>query len=235
MVPRCTTGSFAGSARVRAAPIMTSVRVKICGITRPADAVSAEAAGADAIGLLFAPESPRFVTLEVAREVCEAVGPLLVRVGVFRDAPLEQVLDLAAELRLGAVQLHGSEDAEYVRRVRSQVPVIRAVSFTPGIAAADLRRSDAEAVLLDGLRPGSGSAFDWTAAAHLRGEPRLILAGGLHPGNVAAGVRALEPYGVDVSTGVESSPGIKDVKLIASFVAAARGVPAPAARRSGAG
>jgi phosphoribosylanthranilate isomerase len=214
---------------------MASVRVKICGITRPADAVSAEAAGADAIGLLFAPESPRFVSRDAARDVCEAVGPMLVRVGVFRDAPLEQVLDLAAELRLGAVQLHGSENAEYVRRVRSQVPVIRAVSFTPGIAAADLHSAEAEAVLLDGLRPGSGSAFDWAAAAHLRSQPRLILAGGLHAGNVAAGVRALEPYGVDVSTGVESSPGIKDGRLIASFIAAARSVPAPAVGGSGPG
>jgi phosphoribosylanthranilate isomerase len=201
---------------------MRTVRVKICGITRPADAAAAESAGADAIGLMFVPESPRFVGMDRAREVAASVGPLMATVGVFRDAPLERVLDAVEELRLAAVQLHGSEDASYLGRVRERVPVIRALSFRPGLSSSDLAELPADAILLDGLRPGSGQAFDWQAARELRGLPRLILAGGLDPGNVAAGVRALEPYGVDVSTGVEKSPGIKEARLVAEFVRAAR-------------
>jgi phosphoribosylanthranilate isomerase len=201
---------------------MGTVRVKICGITRPADAVAAERAGADAIGLMFVPESPRYIDMVRARELVLAVGPLLSTVGVFRDAPLEQVLDTAAELRLAAVQLHGGEDDGYLAAVRRRVPVIRALSFDPSLSRSRLASLAADAVLLDGLRPGSGQAFDWEAARHLRGSSRLILAGGLNPGNVAAGVRAFGPYGVDVSSGVEENPGVKDTRLVGEFVRAAR-------------
>jgi phosphoribosylanthranilate isomerase len=201
---------------------MGTVRVKICGITRPADAVAAERAGADAIGLMFVPESPRYIDMVRARELVLAVGPLLATVGVFRDAPLEQVLDTAAELRLAAVQLHGGEDDGYLATVRKRVPVIRALSFDPSLSRSRLASLAADAVLLDGLRPGSGQVFDWEAARHLRGSRRLILAGGLDPGNVAAGVRAFGPYGVDVSSGVEESPGVKDAWLVGEFVRAAR-------------
>jgi phosphoribosylanthranilate isomerase len=201
---------------------MGTVRVKICGITRPADAVAAERAGADAIGLMFVPESPRYIDMVRARELVLAVGPLLATVGVFRDAPLEQVLDTAAELRLAAVQLHGGEDDGYLATVRKRVPVIRALSFDPSLSRSRLASLAADAVLLDGLRPGSGQVFDWEAARHLRGSQRLILAGGLDPGNVAAGVRAFGPYGVDVSSGVEESPGVKDAWLVGEFVRAAR-------------
>lgn len=200
---------------------MRSVRVKICGITRPADAVAAEAAGADAIGLMFVAESPRVIGTALAREISDALGPLLTRVGVFRDAPIEQVLESAAELRLGAVQLHGSEPVEYVERVSLDVPVIRAVSFR-GQTRAQLESEPGDALLVDGLRPGSGKAFDWAAAAGMSGMPRLILAGGLTPDNVGEGVRMLRPYGVDVSSGVEQEPGVKDQRLMAAFVARAR-------------
>lgn len=200
---------------------MRDVRVKICGITRPVDAAAAEAAGADAIGLMFVAESPRVIGMALAREISQAVGPLVTRVGVFRDAPVEQVLETAADLRLGAVQLHGSETPEYVERVRQRVPVIRALSFR-GQTRAKLESESADALLLDGLRPGSGKTFDWEAAGHLCGLPRLILAGGLDVENVATGVRRLRPYGVDVSSGVEQSPGIKDHLLMTDFVSHAR-------------
>jgi phosphoribosylanthranilate isomerase len=209
---------------------MQAVRVKICGITRPADALAAERAGADAIGLMFVRESPRFIDMGRARELALAVGPLLTTVGIFRDAPLEQVLETAAELRLGAVQLQGGEDDGYLESVRRRVPVIRALSFDPSLSRSRLDSCAADAVMLDGLRPGSGQAFDWQAARHLRGSWRLILAGGLNPGNVAAGVRALEPYGVDVSSGVEESPGVKDARLVGEFVRAARSAWAEPAR-----
>lgn len=146
----------------------------------------------------------------------------MVRVGVFRNAPLEQVLEFTSSLRLGAVQLHGDEDEEYLAQVRRLAPVIRARSVSAESSRTLLEQAGADAVLLDGVRPGSGKTFDWRAAAHLRGSQRLILAGGLDSRNVAAGIRALKPYGVDVSSGVESSPGKKDRRLIEAFIAAAR-------------
>lgn len=201
---------------------MPTVRVKICGVTRPEDAVAAEEAGADSIGLMFVPESRRFIDLERAHEIRRAVGPLIVTVGVFRDAPLRQVVDTASRLQLGAVQLHGQEDSRYIETVRQSVPVIRALSFGSHLDRKQLEAEPADALLLDGLRPGSGEAFEWAQALEFRALPRLILAGGLRPENVAEGVRSLKPYGVDVSSGVEASPGIKDHGRIIAFVNAAR-------------
>jgi len=198
------------------------MRVKICGITRPEDPVAAEEAGADAIGLIFAERSARRLTLEQAARISSALGPLMVRVGVFVDAPLTQVQQAVRALGLGAVQLHGHEDAAYAVALRGSVRVIRAVGFTPGLSLEALRRYPADAWLLDGLSPGSGEAFDWERAAFLRGFPRLILAGGLTPENVAAGIRALEPYAVDVASGVEAAPGVKDAGRIRDFLRAAR-------------
>lgn len=197
------------------------MRVKICGITRPEDAELAEGAGADAIGLIFAPNSKRLITLERAAAIAERVGPLITLVGVFVDAPLEQVLAAVHQLRLGAVQLHGSEDSVYAAAVRKETRVIRAVSFRPGLLEG-LAHFPADALLVDGLRPGSGETFDWSQASSLTGAPHLILAGGLAPENVAAGVRALRPYAVDVASGVEASPGIKDPEKVAAFVRNAR-------------
>ena len=198
------------------------MRVKICGITRPEDAEVAESAGADAIGLVFAPNSKRLITLERAAAIAERVGPLITRVGVFVDAPLEQVLAAVHHLRLGAVQLHGSEDSVYAAAVRKKTRVIRAVSFRPGLPLGGLAHFPADALLVDGLRPGSGETFDWSQASSLTGAPHLILAGGLAPENVAAGIRALRPYAVDVASGVEASPGIKDPEKVAAFVRNAR-------------
>ncbi|MDE0527977.1 MAG: phosphoribosylanthranilate isomerase [Truepera sp.] len=198
------------------------MRIKICGITRPEDAEVAESAGADAIGLIFAPNSKRLITLERAAAIAERVGPLITRVGVFVDAPLEQVLAAVHHLRLGAVQLHGSEDSVYAAAVRKEARVIRAVSFRPGLPLEGLAHFPADALLVDGLRPGSGETFDWSQASSLTGAPHLILAGGLAPENVAAGIRALRPYAVDVASGVEASPGIKDPEKVAAFVRNAR-------------
>ena len=198
------------------------MRVKICGITRPEDAELAERAGADAIGLIFAPNSKRLITLERAAAIAERVGPLITRVGVFVDAPLEQVLAAVHHLRLGAVQLHGSEDSVYAAAIRKETRVIRAVLFRPDLALEGLAQFPADALLVDGLRPGSGETFDWSQASSLTGRPHLILAGGLAPENVAAGIRALRPYAVDVASGVEASPGIKDPEKVAAFVRNAR-------------
>ena len=198
------------------------VRVKICGITRPEDALTAEAAGADAVGLIFAPHSKRRVTPQQARTICSRLGPFITTVGVFVNAPLEEVLEIATKLRLGAVQLHGDESPDYAEALRRHVRVIEAVSFTPELAPETLSTFPADAILLDGLVPGSGAAFAWDAAAKLKGWPRLILAGGLTPQNVEAGVRALSPYAVDVASGVESTVGIKDAEKIQDFVRRAK-------------
>lgn len=184
--------------------------------------MAAGMAGAGAIGLMFVAESRRRVSLAQAREIKAAAGPLLTTVGVFRDAPLEEVLAVATELRLAAVQLHGREDDSYVKSVRKAVPVIRAHSFKVGLSRERLEVDPCDAILIDGMHPGSGNVFEWSQARHISGLPRLIVAGGLHPGNVADAIRELRPYGVDVSSGVEESAGIKDHRLIREFVAAAR-------------
>lgn len=198
------------------------VRVKICGITRPGDAVAAEAAGADAIGLVFAPSSKRRVTIEQAARVSAALGPFITRVGVFVDATASFVLQAAKEARLDAVQLHGHEPTAYAAGLREHIRVVRAVSFDPAKTPEAYDDYPADALLLDGAVPGSGVPFAWSDAATWRAHPRLVLAGGLTPENVATAVTALRPYAVDVASGVESSPGVKSAQLMSAFMLAVR-------------
>ncbi len=198
------------------------MRIKICGITRVEDALAAEAASADAIGLIFAERSKRRVTLEQAAEISGALGPFMNRVGVFVNAPLKEVFSTAQTLKLSAVQLHGQESAEYAAELRPYIQVIRAVSFHAGLDVERLQEFPADAFLIDGLKPGSGERFDWSQAKSLRGLPRFILAGGLTPENVAAAARTLNPYAVDVASGVEVQPGIKEKGKIQDFVRGAR-------------
>lgn len=217
------TRETAGAEGVGTAPHPGRVRVKICGVTRPEDAAACEAAGADAIGLIFAPRSRRRLGATRAAEVAAAAGPFLTRVGVFQDAGEDEILAAVEAARLDAVQLHGSEPDALAERLRRRVRVVRALRFEPGLTPEALAGRPHDAVLLDGLRPGSGEAFDWDAAAAWRGHPRLVLAGGLRPDTVAEAVRALRPYAVDVASGVESGPGMKDREAVAAFVRAARG------------
>lgn len=198
------------------------MRVKICGITSAADARLAEESGADAIGLIMAEGSKRQLDVSAAAAIAGSVGPLLSVIGVFRDQPFQFVIETAARLRLAAVQLHGSEDREFVRAVREKVRVIRAVAYRPGLSASELASWPADAVLLDAVSPGAGVPFDWQAAAELAGWPGLILAGGLNPANVAEAVAVLRPAAVDVASGVEATAGLKSPELVRSFVSAAR-------------
>lgn len=199
------------------------MRVKICGITRPEDAVAAERAGADAVGVIFAPNSKRRVDAATAGAIVAAVGPLVTTVGVFVDAPLDQVLGIARRLRLGAVQLHGDEPAAYAAALRGEVKVVRALPFERGVTPDSLADYPADAFLLDARTPGSGQRFDWSEARAWRDHPRLILAGGLTPQTVEDGVDVLRPYAVDVASGVESAVGEKDPERIRAFMEAARG------------
>ncbi len=205
---------------------MSRTRIKICGLTRPEDAAAAVAAGADAVGVVLAP-SKRQVTLDQAAEVFAAVPPFVARVGVFVDAHADDVWEAVSRLELTAVQFHGDEAPETCEM--APVRVIKALRVGPGFgaASADAYRGVVSALLLDtlvaGEAGGTGVAFDWYAVAgRLPGWAPVVLAGGLGPENVAEAVRALRPYAVDVSSGVESAPGVKDHRLIEEFVAAVR-------------
>ena len=198
------------------------MRVKVCGVTRAEDAEAAQAAGADAVGVILWARSARRVDLDAAARALAPLGPFVQRVGVVVDAPAAFVHEAIARLRLGAVQFHGHETAADIAPFRARVAVIRALSYTPGLDLERLRRIPADALLIDGLRPGSGEAFDWQGATRLRELDGWVLAGGLTPANVAAAVQALEPAAVDVASGVESEPGLKDHEALRRFVAAAK-------------
>lgn len=199
-------------------------RVKVCGLTSPADAAAAARTGADAVGVVLA-DSPRRVTLDEARDVLEAVPPFVARVGVFVDPTLAEVAVAVEALGLTAVQLHGGESPDFCRRIA--VPVVKAFRVGDGFRPADAEpyRGCAAAILLDTYVPwaagGSGRAFAWDDDLLPEGIP-VIVAGGLTPANVAECIRTLRPYAVDVSSGVEERIRVKDPALVEAFLAAVR-------------
>jgi len=206
------------------------VLVKVCGITVVEDGVLAARAGADAIGLVFWERSPRAVGLEQARRIADALPPFVTRVGVFVDATPEALARTADAVGLDVVQLHGEETLDSCRTAPRRV--MKAVGVGPGFEPeAAMRYRDAVAgVLLDarhegGMPGGTGRSFDWSLARGLRRSlPFLGLAGGLTPERVADAIREVEPDLVDVSSGVESSPGRKDPEKLRAFIEAVRSV-----------
>jgi phosphoribosylanthranilate isomerase len=184
----------------------------------------AERAGADAIGLNFAESSKRKITLEQAQTISQSLGVFISKVGIFVNQPLEWVQEIAHTLRLDTIQLHGQEDEWYAEALTKHFKIIKAVSFQPGLTPKQFMDYPADALLLDGLKPGSGEAFDWSVAKAWKAHPKLILAGGLNPENVRLGIAAMEPYAVDTASGVESSIGIKDFQKVQDFVRAAKGL-----------
>jgi phosphoribosylanthranilate isomerase len=197
------------------------VFVKICGTTSEEDALLAVALGADALGFIFAP-SPRQVAPRLVAEIVRRLPPEVLTVGVFRDEMPERVVEIVNTTGLRAAQLHGHETAEQARWVRERVPsVIKAFGAgEPAIARAD--EFGADAVLVDAASPGSGKVFDWRLADDVPSGLRLILAGGLHAGNVAEAIATARPWGVDAVSGVEASPGHKDPRRLRAFIAAAK-------------
>ena len=195
--------------------------VKICGITSEEDGLLAVGMGADAVGFLFAP-SPRRVSPSQARDIAGRLPPEILTVGVFRNEHPRTVVRIAGEARLGAVQLHGHESPTETRAVREEVGrVIKA--FRAGSDELERAREyGADIVLVDADQPGSGKVFDWALAERAAGSLPVMVAGGLSPQNVAAAIARTRPWGVDVSTGVESAPGRKDPRLVREFVAVAR-------------
>lgn len=195
--------------------------VKICGITNEEDALFAVAMGADAVGFVFAP-SPRQVAAQVVYDITRRLPPEVLTVAVFRDELPDRMIQVAHAAGVKAIQLHGRETPEQTAKVASHFRwVIKAFAAgSPQVARADQYGTDM--VLLDAPTPGSGKLFDWSMAAEVPTDLKLILAGGLTPDNVGAAVIAVEPWGVDVSSGVESAPGKKDATLVRKFVANAR-------------
>ena len=196
-------------------------RVKICGITCPEDGLLAADFGADAIGLVFVAASPRAVSPARAAEVVAALPPFITRVGLFVDAAAAEVEAVLGRVAVDLLQFHGDESAAYCRQFGR--PYLKAVSMRPGrdVAAYMTEYPDAAGFLLDAYHPavagGSGEGFDWERVPAQR--PRaIVLAGGLHAGNVADAVRRVRPFGVDVSSGVEASKGIKDATKMAEFI-----------------
>lgn len=200
--------------------------VKICGITSEDDALLAVALGATAVGFNFAPSSPRRIAPQVAADIAKRLPPEIVTVGVFRDEAPKRVVDIMHGAGLHAVQLHGHETAETARWIGQRVPRVIAA-----FAAGDARVRTAAgfgafAILLDAPNPGSGQVFDWSLAAEAPPGQRVIIAGGLDAGNVAAAIEQTKPWGVDVASGVERSPGHKDPVRLREFMAAVQEVAA---------
>ncbi len=198
--------------------------VKICGITREEDALAACEAGADAIGLNFVTGTPRAIDLDTARKIASAVAGRTLRVGVFRDAPLAHVLEVAERVELDCVQLHGDEDPEYASQLA--LPVIKVLPAGPGLVERAARYPKIDLLIDSPTGGGSGAGWDFAQARALVAVGRRVwIAGGLSPANVSEAVRGARPHGVDASSSLESAPRLKDARLVAEFIEAARGAP----------
>lgn len=195
--------------------------VKVCGITSEEDALLAVAMGADAVGFVFAP-SPRQIAPQRVGDIVKRLPVEVLTVGVFRNDPRTRVAEIVHQTGLRAAQLHGHESPGDTLWVHQRVPfVIKAFATgDPALDAAD--DYGADAILIDSAAPGSGEVFDWSLAEGAPSNRRIVLAGGLTPENVADAVRRVRPWGVDVASGVEASPGLKDPRKVRAFVAAAR-------------
>jgi phosphoribosylanthranilate isomerase len=195
--------------------------VKICGITRQQDAEAAVTLGAAAIGFIFWPNSPRFVDPYRARTIARLLPPFIATVGVFVNQSRDYINGVASLVPLSVVQLHGDEMPSFAAKLSR--PVLKAVTRretvagwpTPAMLLVDVHDSE--------KRGGTGQTADWAMAAELARERRIVLAGGLNPENVAGAVAAVQPWGIDVSSGVERAPGIKDERKIAALFTAIHG------------
>lgn len=205
---------------------MSAVRSKICGITRIEDALAAAHAGADAIGLVFYAKSPRAVNVQQARAIIAALPPFVTTTGLFVNASRCELGEILDAVPLDLLQFHGDETPAECEGYHS--PYIKALRVRPGddLQAACRAYRNASGILLDtfvaGVPGGTGEAFDWSLVPEHLDKP-IVLAGGLHAGNVAQAITQVKPWAVDVSGGVESSKGIKDHGKIDAFIKAVRG------------
>lgn len=203
---------------------MPRTRIKICGITRNCDLLAAVTAGADALGFVFYPPSPRYLECEAAVTLVRQTPPFVTRVGLFVNAEMEHVRRVLSEVPLDLLQFHGEEPAEYCAQFGK--PYLKAARVRPGLNLLEFAKAypSAQGLLLDAWVEGYGGAgqsFDWSLIPDALPLP-MVLSGGLHAGNVGEAVSKLRPWAVDVSSGVEQAKGIKDADKIAAFVAAVR-------------
>jgi phosphoribosylanthranilate isomerase len=197
--------------------------VKICGITRVSDALHAVEQGATAIGFVLWSRSPRAITAECVARISAELPSHVMRVGVFVNESVESIRSIAERAHLTAIQLHGDEPPAYAEAL--DWPVFRAVSVTDLNAASEAWPPEIP-LLVDNIDPvrrgGTGAVIDWSQAAAVAQRRRVVLAGGLTADNVASAIRAVRPFGVDVSSGVEAAPGVKDLSKVTQFIENAR-------------
>ena len=196
-------------------------RIKICGITRVEDALATARNGADALGLVFYKESPRYVNVQQAAQLAGALPPFVTVVGLFVNPSEEEVRNALHEVPLDVLQFHGEEEPEFCAQFGR--PYLKAVRVKPGVNLVQCaaRYKGAQGLLLDacieGMHGGTGASFDWTLIPRNLPLP-VVLSGGLHAGNVAQAISQVRPYAVDVSSGVEAGKGIKDAAKVAVFI-----------------
>lgn len=205
-------------------PAAVRTRVKICGLTRTGDARAAAQAGADAIGLVFYPPSPRYLSVERAVEIRDALPPFVQTVALFVNADGAQIAQVIGRVHPAMLQFHGDETPQFCAQFG--LPYVKACRVRPGVDALAYLKpfAGAAAWLVDSFVPeygGVGESFDWSLIPSQRERP-LIVSGGLDRANVGRAIRAVRPWGVDVSSGVESAKGIKDAAKMAAFVAEVR-------------
>jgi phosphoribosylanthranilate isomerase len=200
------------------------IRIKICGITREEDAWAAVEFGADALGFIFYPESPRAITPRKAAEIIRKLPPLVTRFGVFVDEPPDKVQRIYRQVGLDAVQLHGAEQPEKMDQYPGKV--VKAIRVRDKSSLVEMTRYKVGAFLLDtykkGQAGGTGETFNWDLAIGAKQHGRIILSGGLSPSNIEDAIRLVRPYAVDVSSGIEADPGVKDHGRLRMFIRRAR-------------
>lgn len=200
---------------------ITRTRIKICGLTREQDVLVVAHSGADALGLVFYEKSPRHVSVQQAEKLARTVPPFVTLVGLFVNPSVDYVREVLAKVSLDMLQFHGEETPEFCRQFGK--PYLKAIRVKAGVDLIQCasRYAGAQGLLLDafveGTQGGTGESFDWALIPHDLPLP-VILSGGLHAGNVAAAIRLVRPYAVDVSSGVEAAKGIKDAAKIAAFI-----------------
>ena len=201
--------------------MITRTRIKICGITREQDVSAVADNGADALGLVFYEKSPRHVGGQQAVQLARSAPPFLTVVGLFVNPSVDYVREVLAKVPLGLLQFHGEESPDFCGQFGK--PYLKAIRVKPGVDLVECaaRYAGAQGLLLDafveGTQGGTGESFDWSLIPHDLLLP-VILSGGLHAGNVAAAIRQVRPYAVDVSSGVEAGKGIKDAAKIVAFI-----------------
>lgn len=192
------------------------MKVKICGITNAEDALNAVEIGADAIGFIFVKASPRYVAPESAYQIIQNLPPFVIKVGVFADATKDEITDIINYTGINCLQLHGNEAPDFIRNFR--MPVIKSFRVKTGFELSILGKYNTSAFLLDTFAEnqigGTGKTFDWNIAIEAKKYGKIILAGGLNENNIMEAIRTVQPYAVDINSGVEAEPGKKDKEKI---------------------